>query len=193
VGGYELSSLLSKALPHHSAHGFRKNYSRLSHAKKTQISDKSLLTDLDNEQRKKIKQRHLAQGAPTSPTLSNLVMYKLDKRLDRLANSLELNYSRYADDLAFSGNEHRDWRFFEPLIASICLEERFKLNHRDRRYFDQIKAILTNCIRHGVESQNITGHHNFQSHLLGQVIFVNSLNKSRGEKLLKLYQKIKFA
>jgi len=97
------------------------------------MGDKSLLIELDNEQRKKIKQRHLAQGAPTSPTLSNLVMYQLDKRLDGLAKSLELNYSRYADDLAFSGNSHRDWRFLEPLVASICLEEGFKLNYRKSR------------------------------------------------------------
>jgi hypothetical protein len=47
---------------------------------------------------------HLAQGAPTSPALANLLAWKLDYRLHRLADALEANYTRYADDLAFSGS-----------------------------------------------------------------------------------------
>lgn len=45
----------------------------------------------------------LPQGASTSPLLSNFVFSKLDIRFSRLATSLGLVYSRYADDLAFSG------------------------------------------------------------------------------------------
>src|SRR5574344_573292 len=45
----------------------------------------------------------LAQGSPTSPKLSNLVLKNLDKRLLSLAKKHNLNYSRYADDLTFSG------------------------------------------------------------------------------------------
>ena len=177
----------------------------------------SILIELDDCQRKKVRKRHLAQGAPTSPVLSNIVLHRLDNRLDGLARKLDLRYSRYADDLAFSGNKHRDWRFFEPLIGSICLEEGFELNHRksrivrshqrqkvtgvivnqginvDRRYFDQLKAVLTNCIRHGVEDQITYQHDDFSAHLLGRIMFVNSLNKNRGQKLLSLYRQINFS
>ncbi|WP_437316522.1 reverse transcriptase family protein [Sorangium sp. So ce385] len=45
----------------------------------------------------------LPQGAPTSPGLSNLVMVKADERLSRYATSLSIRYSRYADDMTFSG------------------------------------------------------------------------------------------
>lgn len=45
----------------------------------------------------------LPQGAPTSPALSNLISMSLDRRLYRLAKHFGLNYSRYADDIAFSG------------------------------------------------------------------------------------------
>jgi retron-type reverse transcriptase len=45
----------------------------------------------------------LPQGAPTSPRLSNLVNHRLDARLAALAGSRQVSYSRYADDLTFSG------------------------------------------------------------------------------------------
>ena len=47
----------------------------------------------------------LPQGAPTSPVLSNLTSIHLDRRLYRLAKRFNLVYTRYADDIAFSGEK----------------------------------------------------------------------------------------
>lgn len=44
----------------------------------------------------------LPQGAPTSPRLSNLVNYYLDVQLENLASRRHGEYTRYADDIAFS-------------------------------------------------------------------------------------------
>ena len=44
----------------------------------------------------------LPQGAPTSPILSNIVMWKLDSQLQSLAKRSNCQYSRYADDMSFS-------------------------------------------------------------------------------------------
>ncbi|MFT3727193.1 MAG: reverse transcriptase domain-containing protein [Terricaulis sp.] len=46
----------------------------------------------------------LPQGAPTSPPLSNFAAAQLDRSLGRLAKENGLRYSRYADDITFSGN-----------------------------------------------------------------------------------------
>lgn len=50
-------------------------------------------------------QPHLPQGAPTSPALANHSAYRIDCRLTGLAKSAGAIYTRYADDLAFSGDE----------------------------------------------------------------------------------------
>lgn len=46
--------------------------------------------------------RHLPQGAPTSPAITNLICYKLDRRFVGLAAKYGYAYTRYADDMTFS-------------------------------------------------------------------------------------------
>lgn len=46
--------------------------------------------------------RHLPQGAPTSPAITNLLCRRLDQRLSGFARKHQLAYSRYADDLTLS-------------------------------------------------------------------------------------------
>jgi len=69
---------------------------------------------------------HLPQGACTSPVLSNIVFKSLDIRFTRLAKTLGLTYSRYADDLAFSGE--RVPRNIFKTIEKILQSKSFKLN-----------------------------------------------------------------
>ncbi len=45
----------------------------------------------------------LPQGSPASPVLSNLVFLETDQALQHIANTTGVRYSRYADDLVFSG------------------------------------------------------------------------------------------
>ena len=48
----------------------------------------------------------LAQGAPSSPVLSNLVFFPYDHQLIEFAGSNDIRYTRYADDVVFSGRGH---------------------------------------------------------------------------------------
>ena len=56
----------------------------------------------------------LPQGAPTSPRLSNLVNYRLDRRIAAMAKKLGALYTRYADDitLSFRKDERDRVRYF---------------------------------------------------------------------------------
>lgn len=67
----------------------------------------------------------LPQGAPTSPILTNIICERLDWRLSKLANQYHLKYSRYADDISFSGMEnlfHEDGDFVNRLHHYIAKE-----------------------------------------------------------------------
>ena len=76
----------------------------------------------------------LPQGAVTSPYISNLVCYRLDKRLKGLCNKYDTNYTRYADDLTFSCDNKQTLRMLRKRIEFIIECEGFKLNHNKTRF-----------------------------------------------------------
>lgn len=64
---------------------------------------------------------HLPQGAPTSPLLANMVCYSLDEKLYQLAERYNCTYTRYADDIVFSGMD-LDRTKSEEIISDISSE-----------------------------------------------------------------------
>jgi RNA-directed DNA polymerase len=77
--------------------------------------------------------QNLAQGAPSSPILSNIALAGVDEQLYSLSKRLELTYTRYADDIVFSGFGH----FPEDLpakVAEVFSETCWALNS-DKEYF----------------------------------------------------------
>lgn len=61
---------------------------------------------------------HLATGAPTSPAVSNILLKPLDDSLAKIAQKLDISYSRYADDITFSGGSAAVW-MLKPLEKSL--------------------------------------------------------------------------
>lgn len=49
-------------------------------------------------------ERHLPQGAPTSPAITNYLCRRLDARMEGMAKAKGFKYSRYADDMTFSAS-----------------------------------------------------------------------------------------
>ncbi len=159
---------------------------------------------------------HLPQGAPTSPALANLVAYRLDARLAALAKAADATYTRYADDLLFSGDDHfaRAVQRFPASVAAIASDEGFAVQHHKTRVmrqsvrqraagivvneklnlsrhdFDTLKATLTNAVRHGPHNQNHLGLPDFRAHLAGRVAYAVQLNPNRGQKLANLFSQI---
>lgn len=158
---------------------------------------------------------HLPQGAPTSPALANLVLRRLDARLTGWSEAQDVVYTRYADDLAFSGPRLRADALIRG-VQRIVEDEGHSLNVRKsrvrpastrqtvtgivvnehpnvpRREFDALKAIIHNCVLHGPESQNRAGHGEFRAHLQGRISWVASLNPGRGEKLAREFRQIQW-
>lgn len=77
----------------------------------------------------RLAQAHLPQGAPTSPALANLCAFGLDLRLQALAQRFGARYTRYADDLVFSGAAPLRGRFVElrAWVSAIVQDEGFAL------------------------------------------------------------------
>ena len=50
-------------------------------------------------------ERVLPQGAPTSPAITNIICRRMDQRMAGIAKKLDFTYTRYADDMTFSGPE----------------------------------------------------------------------------------------
>ena len=168
------------------------------------------------DERAVLRSPHLPQGSPCSPALANLCAHRLDMRLAALAESMDARYSRYADDLVFSGGPAlaQAMERFHVQCGAIALEEGFALNMRKTRLmraatrqritgvvvnahpniaradFDKLKATLTNCMRHGPASQNREARPNWQAYLAGKVAYVQMVNPARGLRLRALYDAI---
>ncbi len=90
-------------------------------------------------QRHALRTPHLPQGSPCSPALANACAFRLDVRLEELAASMQARYSRYADDLVFSGGSElaRALDRFPVQVGAIALEEGFEVNPRKTRAMRQ--------------------------------------------------------
>lgn len=161
--------------------------------------------------RKKILSPHLPQGAPTSPALANLCAFGLDVRLQSLAESMSMTYSRYADDLTFSGglDLKRQFSYLRGTLSEIAAQEDFALNpektrlmtaaqrqtvtgivvnrhpNMSRAEYDRLKASL-----HAGATGRVAVGTLEKQRLRGQIEFARALNPGRAEKLLRLWERI---
>lgn len=89
----------------------------------------------DNEDGSKNIKYVLPQGAPTSPTITNMICDTLDRRLGGLSRRFGLVYSRYADDITFSGmrNVFASDSPFMLELKRIIEDQKFTINQKKTR------------------------------------------------------------
>ncbi|MET9327458.1 reverse transcriptase family protein [Tsukamurella sp. NPDC003166] len=166
------------------------------------------LRDLDPWQAAVLRARHLPQGAPTSPALMNLVLRRLDARLTGLARANGAVYTRYGDDLAFSGAP--DPMLIAGVVPKIVAAEGFSVNPAKTRVmragtrqelagvvvnnraqvpraeYDDLRALLHSAARFGAESQNREARADFRAYVYGRIAWVGQGNERRRERLLAM-------
>jgi RNA-directed DNA polymerase len=161
---------------------------------------------------------HLPQGAPTSPALANLAAFRMDMRIAALARASGAHYTRYADDLAFSGDHAFATKStaFVSAVDNIARDEGFLLHSQKTRVmrrggcqritgivvndhvnvprmaYDDLKAILHNCRKNGPDTQNREGLRDFRAHLEGRVAWVEQVNAPRGQRLRRIFDEIRW-
>jgi hypothetical protein len=158
---------------------------------------------------------HLPQGAPTSPALANLVCFRLDRRLAALAAVHGATYTRYVDDLVFSGGRGLRHGRFAERVTAVVTDEGFRVNRaktraatRARRQVvlgavvnerptlprperDALRALLHNCAVSGWRSQlRDRDPATFRDHLLGRIAWAGSLDPALGARLRVLADRI---
>ena len=155
----------------------------------------------------------LAQGAPTSPALSNLICRKLDDRMEKYAIKNGLQYTRYADDMTFSGDDLTKLPK-TAFVLKIVSEEGLKLNYKKtgtfgrnsrqevtgvmvdgekprvpQKFKRQIYRHLHFCKKFGARQHfdhYKPGARHARQWLYGKIYYVNAIEPDEGKKMLAL-------
>lgn len=160
-------------------------------------------------------ERHLPQGAPTSPAISNIACRRFDKSLANLAEKHGFRYTRYADDLTFStSGKLVKLKTFLNQVRFVANEQGFRVNESKTRILrrgrqQEVTGIIVNdklsidrktlknfrAALHQVERDGITGKRwgnspDLIAALDGYANFVMMVDKEKGAKFKNQVQKI---
>lgn len=142
----------------------------------------------------------LPQGGVCSPYLSNLICYKLDRRLTGLCSKRDVLYTRYADDLTFSCDNKQTLKKIKNIIEDIIIDENLKINHFKTRLLSpgshkkvngitvnngnlkaskELKKKVRAMIHHSIVSEDYSKNNIIR----GYVSYINSIEKGYLEKM----------
>lgn len=158
------------------------------------------------------------QGAPTSPYLSNIICLKLDKRLSKLAEKYEADYTRYADDITFSGGA--GLKSIILRVKEIIEDEGFVVNEKktriqfdyqgqevtginvsgekitvNKRYKKKIFQEIYYCKKYGPSNhlKHVGCDKRFyKEHMYGKAYFVHMIEPDIGKEILRQLDEIRW-
>lgn len=159
----------------------------------------------------------LPQGSPASPMVSNIVARRLDNRLRKVSACFGATYTRYADDLTFSGDSNI--KQLIPIVEEIVEDEEFHINKNKTRYahyyqrqevtglivnrgvsvpknyIKSIKKEIYYCKKYGVNSHLEKTNNSksfYKEHMYGKAYFVRMINQKQGDAILNSLDEIEW-
>ncbi|MEJ2226902.1 MAG: reverse transcriptase family protein [Alphaproteobacteria bacterium] len=140
--------------------------------------------------------RVCVQGAPTSPGLCNAILMRLDRRLAGLAAQHGFHFTRYADDMTFSGDDDTKINELMRSVWSIVTSEGFRLNEAKTRVMRQgsrqtVAGVVVNEMA-GLSRQERrrlrAAIHQTRRQLAGKLSYLRMLNSRQAEPLARQLQ-----
>ena len=126
----------------------------------------------------------LPQGSPVSPVLTNMLCYRLDVRLNGLAKRFKVTYSRYADDITFSGNRNvfREPEFQKELKRIIEEDQKLAINPAKTRlqkkgYRQEVTGVIVN------EKANV--HRKYVKQLRSWIYYIEKYGSAKAEEIFR--------
>ncbi|MDJ0718233.1 MAG: reverse transcriptase family protein [Prochloraceae cyanobacterium] len=162
--------------------------------------------------------RHLPQGSPASPAITNILCRRLDRRLTKMAGELGFTYTRYADDLTFSasGESLRHICNILRRTDSIVTHEGFTVNQDktrilrskssqlevtgivvneypniDKKTLKRFRATLFQIERDGIEGKRWGNSHDVIAAIQGYANFVAMVNPQKAAQFQVQIQRIR--
>ena len=160
--------------------------------------------------------RSLPQGAPTSPSITNALCFRLDCRLSGLARKLGCRYTRYADDLTFSwhGDAKPQIGALLRAVTMIVRAEGFQIHTKKTRVMrngarQKVTGLVVNkapdaapaarvprtTVRHlraAIKNRELgrPGKGESLEHLAGLAAFVMMSDRPKGEAFMERIKKL---
>lgn len=124
------------------------------------------------------------QGGVTSPAISNIIFRRLDIRIHNYCERLNIEYSRYADDLLFSANKDLVNRpFFIKKISKIINSSGFYLNNNKTKISSQYISLNGFVIENG---ENIRLSRKKLKDIAAVLFILENVKKTDTDILIKL-------
>ncbi|MCH8842612.1 MAG: RNA-directed DNA polymerase, partial [SAR324 cluster bacterium] len=163
------------------------------------ISLISRLTTLNNR---------LPQGAPSSPVLSNAVLFEFDEEMDRISSDEGFSYTRYSDDITISGENKKKLESIQKVLEKKLKDRGLYINNEKIKVLSaSARQMVTGVVVNSVPNppRNLRRRiramlHNADKNpnkykkkyleLNGYVSFLNAFESLRGGTEISRYRKI---
>ena len=152
------------------------------------ISDDRSMVDLISKI--STKENVLPQGAPTSPLLSNAILYDFDEEITLECHKKNIVYTRYSDDIAISGDDLETLKTMRDFISNKLLDNySLKLNRTKNKTMPKWKQQKVTGV---VVNEKVKPSRHWMRKLRQKIYFVEKFGGKSLESLQKIQGNIAY-